>query len=144
MLKAEKYKESIKELAYSFALVKGEIKDCQIVNCESCEFGETSGCTAKKLKWLLEEYKEPILTIEEKEYLKNVTEPKKDDITWIRKWCFYKGTESEYTTVTVYAKHPAFTSPNSLWVLLDFIVTEEMPFKGMELQKAYTIEDLGL
>ena len=46
MLKAEKYKESIKELAYSFALVKGEIKDCQIVDCESCEFGETSGCTA--------------------------------------------------------------------------------------------------
>lgn len=48
MLNAEKYKESIKELGYSFALVKGEIKDCQIMDCESCEFGETSGCTAKK------------------------------------------------------------------------------------------------
>ena len=71
-------------------------------------------------------------------------EPKKDDMTWIRKWCFYKGTESEYTTVTVYAKHPASASPNSFWVLLDFIVTEEMPFKGMELEKAYSLEELGL
>jgi hypothetical protein len=144
MLKAEKYKERIKELDYSFALCEGEMKDCESADCENCKFVSNSGCTTKKVKWLLEEYKEPILTKEEKGYLKSVIEPKKDDITWIRKWCFYKGTESEYTTVTVYAKHPALTSPNSFWVLLDFIVTEEMPFKGMELEKAYSLEELGI
>ena len=143
MLNIEKYENELRKSGVYFALTKeGSPVDCEDIYCVDCAFN--IGCAIKRMNWLLEEYKEPILTIEEKEYLKNVTEPKKDDITWIRKWCFYKGTESEYTTVTVYAKHPAFTSPNSLWVLLDFIVTEEMPFKGMELKKAYSLEELGL
>lgn len=151
MKNIEKYKEEINEaindryvediLCEINENIMGErpLVDCCYSGSEMCE-----NCHKNVMKWLLEEYKEPILTIEEKEYLKNVTEPKKDDITWIRKWCFYKGTESEYTTVTVYAQHPAYSSPNSLWVLLDFIVTEEMPFKGMELEKAYSLEELGL
>ena len=144
MLNAEKYEESIKVLGYNFALCKGEIEDCQRTDCENCEFVIDSGCTSKKIKWLLEEYREPILTEKEKAYLKNVIEPKKDDVLCIRKWCFYEGTEQEYATVTIYAKHPTSTSDNSYWTLLDFVVTEYMPFEGMELQKAYTIEELKL
>lgn len=140
MLNIEKYKDEI----------KAEVEKERTLGCvvnklmgNTCDyFPKCNYCYLKVLDWLLQEYKEPILTDEEKGYLKNVIEPKKDDITWIRKWCFYKGTESEYTTVTVYAKHPALTSPNSFWVLLDFIVTEEMPFKGTELEKAYSLEEL--
>lgn len=144
MKNIEKYEEELKEYGTQFAITKeGVLVSCDEVDCLACLYKD-SNCIIKKMEWLSQEYKEPILTDKEKAYLKNVIEPKKDDITWIRKWCFYKGTESEYTTVTVYAKHPAFTSPNSLWVLLDSIVTEEMPFKGMELEKAYSLEELGL
>ena len=48
MLKAEKYKERIKELDYNFALCEGGIEDCQSADCENCKFVENSGCTAKK------------------------------------------------------------------------------------------------
>lgn len=145
MLKAKKYKERIKELDYNFALCEGELEDCQRADCENCKFSENSGCTVKKVKWLLEEYKEPILlTDKEKAYLKNVVEPKKDDVFCIRKWRFYEGTKQEYATVTIYEKHPTSTSDNSYWTLLDFVVTEDMPFEGMELHKEYTLEELGL
>ena len=142
MLNIEKYKDEILKYAgYQHSLMCLIYENIMKKNdCTGC----CSKCKRETIKWLTSEYKEPILTDKEKAYLKSVIELKKDDITWIRKWCFYKGTESEYTTVTVYAKHPAFTSPNSLWVLLDFIVTEEMPFKGMELEKAYSLEELGL
>lgn len=142
MKNIEKYEEEIKKEIANFRNIPCIVKDLKDGGC-----GESRNCVTcsmEMLHWLSQECKEPILTDKEKAYLKNVIEPKKDDITWIRKWCFYKGTESEYTTVTVYAKHPAFTSPNSLWVLLDSIVTEEMPFKGMELEKAYSLEELGL
>lgn len=142
MKNIEKYEEElIKEIA-NLRDIPCIVKDLKDGGC-----GESRNCVTcsmEMLHWLSQEYKEPILTDKEKAYLKNVIEPKKDDITWIRKWCFYKGTESEYTTVTVYAQHPAFTLPNSLWVLLDSIVTEEMPFKGMELEKAYTLKELGI
>lgn len=142
MKNIEKYKDEIlKYVGYRHSLMCLIYENIMKKNdCTGC----CSKCKRETIEWLTSEYKEPILTDKEKRYLKNVIELKKDDITWIRKWCFYKGTESEYTTVTVYAKHPAFTSPNSLWVLLDFIVTEEMPFKGMELEKAYSLEELGL
>lgn len=70
MLKAERYKERIKELNYSFALCEGEMKDCESADCENCKFVSNSGCTTKKVKWLLEEYKEPLLTDEGINFLK--------------------------------------------------------------------------
>lgn len=96
------------------------------------------------VEWAFREYKAPILTDKEKAYLKNVIEPKRNDVLCIRKWRFYEGTEQEYATVTIYAKHPTSTSDNSFWILLDFVVTEEMPFEGMELEKLYSLEELDL
>lgn len=142
MLKAEKYKERIKELHYSFALCEGEVKDCQIVNCENCEFGETSGCTAKKIKWLLEEYKEPLLTEKEKAYLKNVIEPLNVVVDYIRKCENYTSENNIFYTVVVRVKHSEIFDCS--YVLIDFVVTKDMPFEGMELKKRYTREELGL
>ena len=132
MLKAEKYKESIKELAYSFALVKGEIKDCQIVDCESCEFGETSGCTAKKLKWLLEEYKEPILNEEGKEFLKQLIAPfKSNEIVSVCKNEDLQILRIDYKIGwTCYSKK---------------VLGEKWDwFKNLNPEKLYTLEELGL
>lgn len=142
MLNIEKYKDEIKA-----ELEKNKTLGCVVNKLmgNTCDdYPKCNDCYLKVLDWLLQECKEPILTDKEKAYLKNVIEPKKDDITWIRKWCFYKGTESEYTAVTVYEKHPTLTSLNSLCALLFFIVNEEMSFKGMEVGKTYTLEELGL
>lgn len=143
MLKAEKYKERIKELDYSFALCKGEIKNCQIVDCESCEFGETSGCTAKKIKWLLEEYKEPLLTEKEKAYLKNVIEPLGVEVRYIKKWkSIYIEENKCCYNIAIAVKHPIIET----WErdLMNFAVTKEMPFNRLELDKRYSLKDLGL
>lgn len=142
MLNIEKYKDEILKyvgcrdslmcLIYENIMKKND--------CTGC----CSKCKRETIEWLTSEYKEPILTDKEKAYLKNVVEPKKDDVLCIRKWRFYEGTKQEYTTVTIYEKHPTSTSDNSYWTLLDFVVTDEMPFKGMELEKVYSLEELGL
>lgn len=133
MLKVEKYKESIKEVGYNFALVKGEIKGCQIVDCESCEFFEVSNCIAQRIKWLLEEYKEPILTDKEKACLKKIIKSKRDSVIYISKIAFLKGTENEFTNIVIATKST-----------LEAVSTSGMPFEGMELEREYTIEDLKL
>ena len=142
MKNIEKYKDEILKYAgYQHSLMCLIYENIMKKNdCAGC----CSKCKRETIKWLTSEYKEPILTDKEKAYLKSVVEPKKDDVLCIRKWRFYEGTKQEYATVTIYEKHPTSTSDNSYWTLLDFVVTEEMPFKGMELQKVYTIEDLKL
>ena len=143
MKNIEKYEKELKKYGVYFALTKeGKLVSCNGIFCASCSFYNC--CAIKRMNWLTSEYKEPILTDKEKAYLKSVVEPKKDDVLCIRKWRFYEGTKQEYATVTIYEKHPTSTSDNSYWTLLDFVVTEEMPFKGMELQKVYSIEDLKL
>ena len=147
MKNIEKYEEELRPFGVCFAMTtSGKIRSCKEFRCGSCAFNSVldSDCYVARLERLMKEYKKPILTDEEKAYLKNVVEPKKDDVLCIRKWCFYEGTEQEYATVTIYAKHPTSTSDNSYWTLLDFVVTEDMPFEGMELQKEYTSEELGL
>lgn len=144
MKNIEKYEKEIKNKIKENGTFDCAIKGVRGHVCD--EDFRCTDCGLKSLDWLLEEYKEPtlILTDKEKAYLKNVIEPKKDDVLCIRKWRFYEGTKQEYTTVTIYEKHPTSTSDNSYWTLLDFVVTEEMPFKGMELQEQYTLEELGL
>ena len=135
MLNAEKYKESIKEVGYNFALVKGEIKDCQIVDCESCEFFKPSDCTAQKIKWLLEEYKEPILTDEAKSYLKLILEPSK--CITIQK--LVEGEE-------IPRKYKLFCSTDSGYIAILYKPGTRYYeyFKNMENDKAYTPEELEL
>lgn len=133
MLNAEKYKESIKEFGYTFALCKGEIKDCQIVDCKSCEFGETSGCTAKKVKWLLEEYKSSPLNEAEREYLSAVIKPFKNRVKSINK--------------VVYHNDLAFirlTFDENDQIYFPHFRLKSGMYKGMKNNKDYTLEELGL
>lgn len=86
MIKAEKYKEKIKELNYRFAVCNGEIKQCEDLNCYTCAFyAAPRSCMENMNKWLLEEYKEPILTEEEKNYLEALIEPLTCGIDYIVK-----------------------------------------------------------
>lgn len=142
MKNIEKYEEEIKKEIANFRDIPCIVKDLKDGGC-----GESRNCvtcSTEMLHWLSQEYEEPILTEKEKAYLKSVINPRRDDVLCIRKWRFYEGTKQEYTTVTIYEKHPTSTSDNSYWTLLDFVVTEDMPFEGMELEKVYSLEELGL
>ncbi len=136
MLNIQKYKDEIieetKELSLECAAAKLAGFNCSDRKC--------SECRKKTMEWLLEEYKEPTLTEKEKAYLKNVIKPKRNDVTIVVKSLV--GKPNKYFTVNVYNKNSYNIGYESR--LLEFIVTEDLPFKNMELYKHYTLEELGL
>ena len=93
-------------------------------------------------EWAFREYEEPILTKKEKAYLKNVIEPLNVVVDYIRKCENYTSEDNIFYTVVVRVKHSEIFDCS--YVLIDFVVTEDMPFEGMEIKKRYTSEELGL
>lgn len=138
MLNIEKYKNKIID-----EFNEGRLLDCifyELRGGEECVENSCANCTLKSLDWLVQEYKEPILTDKEKGYLKNVIEPRRNDVTIVTKSLV--GKPNEYFTVNVYNKNSYNNGYEGR--LLEFIVTEDMPFNGMEQFKHYTLEELGL
>ncbi len=86
------------------------------------------------LSWLEAEYKPPILDDVEKAYLSAVIKPFREDIEYIEKFkSNYVGKEYIYIVMKKdddYCKLPRFFKGTM--------------YKGMELNKRYTLEDLGL
>ena len=141
MLNAEKFKKEIESFNYMFAVVENKVVNCaNLDTCENCEF--KARCGGGKIKWLLEECKEPILTDKEKGYLKNVLEPLNVVVDYIRKCENYTSKDDIFYTIVVRVKHSEIFSCS--YELINFVVTEEMPFKGMKSRKRYTLEELGL
>lgn len=74
MKNIEKYAEEIVKADYKFALTRDNtVVDCVIGTCANCQFnlGTFTACSANKTKWLMENFKECILTEEEKSIKKN-------------------------------------------------------------------------
>lgn len=71
MLNAEKYKYEIAKAGYDFGLYDDQCIDvCDYTKCPDCKFyNEFTGCRAERIRWLLEECKEILLTEEEKKFL---------------------------------------------------------------------------
>lgn len=138
MLNAEKYKDEIQKL-----LDRGDdatlnkktkkVVACRETNCNNCAFFTIKSCVYEREKWLISEYKEPILTEEEKAYLSVIIKPFRDKVKSITKLedVYFK---EEY--IYIFAKELANT------VLPRF--DENTMYKGMELRKEYTLEELGL
>ena len=87
-----------------------------------------------------EEYKEPILTDKEKEYLSAVIKPFRNRITYIKKADKFWGCNKNYEHI-----FGRLSNTN------DVVDTFELPYfpkgtmyKGMETRKEYTLEELGL
>lgn len=140
MLNIEKYKEEILKYAgnkYSMMCLIYE----DIMKKNDCT-GYCSKCRRETIEWLTSENKEPVLTEKEKAYLKNVIEPRRDEVICISKRCRFEGRKDEHNSVHAFIKLPI--SEINVVELLDFPVTEDMPFKGMELEKDYILEELGL
>lgn len=84
----------------------------------------------EQLKQLKEEENKPILDDEEKEYLSVVIRPFKDKVKYIRKCCTSRGEYIEIGILNDSAILPYFNK-NTM-------------YKGMELEKQYTLKELGL
>lgn len=90
-------------------------------------------CKKSVIKWLLEEYSEPILDDAEKEYLSAVIKPFRNKVKHIAIWDTCGGSK-HFVHIKLYDEDcinfPNF-KPNAM-------------YKGMELRKEYTLEELGL
>lgn len=137
MLKIEKYKDEI----------KAELKKNKTLGCvvnklmgNTCDdYPKCNDCYLKVLDWLLEECEEPILTDEEKEILKNISRRfdniGRHIITIKKKKCFVDN-GSLIFKVKIYAVYHTYSESDLFYL--------DKKFKGMELEKEYTLEELGL
>ena len=127
MLNIEKYKDNILNAA------QADITCCVIdlfhngVCPDNCK-----DCKKAAMEWLLEECKEPILTDSEREYLSAVIKPfRKNVMDVIKLQC---SDERQCIMIRIcvgdYAELPLFNN-NTM-------------YKGMEVDKYYTPEELGL
>lgn len=141
MMNIEKYYKEILENKDSFAVNEqtGEVSRCSKIICENCKFYyanncyEYENCEEAKLSWLFEKNKEPILTDEGKEFLKQLIIPFEqfNKATTIDKSSTLNSLRIDYEVGWV-----AYTNKvlGEKWDL----------FKDLEPERLYTPEDLGL
>ena len=138
MLNKEKYKDELEGILLNSLAVTiyGDIEECKNICdcCEECIFynGNCGGYEETK-KWLNSEYKEPILTEEEKAYLSAVIKPFRAKV----KYMFKNSSNEEFISIVLEDKERReyFNFP--------YFKTGTM-YKGMESNKRYTLEELGL
>ena len=132
MLNGEKFLKEIKDVDYSFALKENKILKCgSFEGCSGCAF--QGSCRLNKIKWLLEEYKEPILDDIEREYLSAVVKPFRKRIKSIKK--------------TGYPSNSAFISiamDKCEHIFLPVFELNSGMYQSMKINKEYTLKDLGL
>ena len=130
MLNIEKYKDivlkNLNACDIDSLLPKKFINGyCKGFNCE--------GCGERVLKWLLEEAKEPVLDDVEKEYLSAVIKPFRKKISCIRK---SKDPRKGKNYIKIeFCDGDCMFFPN---------LSNDAMYKGMKLDKNYTLEELGL
>ena len=102
--------------------------------CDYCHEGRNCReCCLKNLEWLNQEYKDPILDDVEREYLSAVIKPFRKKISYIRKSKdFCKG-----------KKYIKIELCNGDTMYFPYLANDAM-YKGMKLDRNYTLEELGL
>lgn len=84
----------------------------------------------------VDEIYKPILDDKEKKYLSHIIKPFKEKVKYIKK--FKRGEDKECIGI-------AYPENNGKYYTIDFPDFEKgTMYKGMELEKEYTLEDLGL
>lgn len=141
MLNIQKHKDEILKYAgYHHSLMCLIYENIMKKNdCTGC----CSKCKRETIEWLTSEYKEPLLTEKEKGYLKNVIEPLGVEVRYIKKWKSIAIEENKCCyNIAIAVKHPIMET----WErnLMNFATTKEMPFNRLELDKRYSLKELGL
>lgn len=134
MLNIEKYKNFVLS-NLNCCQMETELRKAGCKPIIDCEHTLCEDCKEPFFKWLLEEYKEPILEETERKYLSDVIRPfKKDVCTVCKKYVqSCSGLSYEYLVVKL---------SNERWGFPKFV--EGTMYKGMELDKEYSLEKLGL
>ena len=129
---------------------KRKDKECFSINanCKKCPFIDvTCSSSNHRSSWInhkdlysdkflnqeIEIEDEPILTDEEKIYLRKVIEPYKDKVESIEKFgSEYLDSDNDF--VVIHLEEDSISIP----------IISDLNFKGMELNKQYTLKELGL
>ena len=130
MLNIEKYKnivlENLDACSIDARLRRKNFKGyCEGYNCE--------GCGERVLKWLLEEEKEPVLDDVEKEYLSAVIKPFRKMIAYIVKAQDFD--DGKQCIRIILQNGDGMHFP---------YFDDDAMYKGMEVNKEYSLEELGL
>ena len=132
MLNIEKYKDFVLENLKFCRLKAGLLKEgVKIIPCKDVSCTE---CKERCLKWLMEEYKEPILDDAERKYLSEVIRPFRKRVSYICKMIGGSNNDKEYILISMKGNDNSF--------LPDF--PSNTMYKGMQCMKNYTLEELGL
>ena len=130
MLNIEKYKDIVLKNLNACdidTLLRGKMVNgyCEGFNCE--------GCGERVLKWLLEEAKEPVLDDVEKEYLSAVIKPFRKMIAYIVKAQDFD--DGKQCIRIILQNGDGMHFP---------YLDDDAMYKGMEVNKEYSLEELGL
>ena len=113
------------ELKIKGKTIHQQIYPCGVFACDAME---------GMIGWLEEEYKPPILDEKEKEYLSAVIKPFRKNVECIEKIKTYS-VGKEYISITMKKYYDSCELP---------VFKKGTMYKGMETDKAYTLEELGL
>lgn len=137
MLNKEKYAEEIVELAVKneiIALKDNKPINCRKIKCNDCRLNTNRGCSKDIFtEWANSEYKEQILDEVEKAYLSAVINPFRDKVKYMLK----NSLNEEFISIVLEDKERReyFNFP---------YFKKGTMYKGMEINKRYTLEELGL
>ena len=128
MLNIEKYKDIVLKNLNACVidtLLRGKMVNgyCKGYNCD--------GCKERVLKWLLEEAEEPVLDEVERKYLSDVIKPFGHRVSYIVK----RMNGSGYYIAIILNNFDVMNLP---------YFTRNTMYKGMEVNKEYSLEELGL
>ena len=131
MRNIEKYKDNIEKHINVCGLYQEiyKIKNGEYANncCDNCD-----ECYDRCIRWLAEEYKEPVLDEVEIEYLSAVIKPFREKIEYIRKnKSAYK--DKQFISIGFYDDDYMY-----------FPYLDDEMYKGMEVNKEYSLEELDL
>lgn len=114
-------------------------------NCEKCIFYNVSCDSYLNSCWINHkelysetflnqevEFEEPFLTDEERDYLSVVIKPFRNSVVWIKKQDYYP--DGQYIKIEIKKDVPVVFP----------LFEENKYYKGMEVDKKYTLEELGL
>ena len=130
MLNIEKYKDEILNAAQS------DITCCVIdLHHNGICPDDCKDCKKAAMEWLLEECKEPILTDSEREYLSAVIKPFRKKVKHIVKINLFGSPEEQFIRIVIgnldFINLPNFNKNTGM-------------YRGMEVDKLYSLEELGL
>ena len=131
MRNIEKYEKAVLD-SLSYCVLDRKLENVDTGLKEDCSGKNCNACKKQLREWLLSEYKEPILDEVEKRYLRGVIRPFRNMVAFIKKTCNCAG----FQWIEIAVK-------GNKTIALPGFKNDKM-YKGMKLEKEYTLEELGL